>query len=45
MTNKPAPPPGRVWPFPPPGGPVPWTPEQVREHERQQREAVPPAPW
>jgi len=34
-----------TWPFPPPGGPTPWTPEQVREYERQQREQVPPAPW
>jgi hypothetical protein len=38
-----------LWPFPPPGGPIPWTPEQVRDHQRQQekraREAAPPAPW
>jgi hypothetical protein len=37
------------WPFPPPGGPTPWTPEQVREHARQQaeqaRESAEPAPW
>jgi hypothetical protein len=37
------------WPFPPPGGPTPWTPEQVRDYQRQQeeraREAAPPAPW
>lgn len=37
------------WPFPPPGGPIPWTPEQVREHDRRQaeqaRESLPPAPW
>lgn len=32
------------WPFPPPGGPTPWTPEQVREHDRQHPPA-PPAPW
>jgi hypothetical protein len=38
-----------LWPFPPPGGPTPWTPEQVRDYQRQQeeraREAAPPAPW
>ena len=33
------------WPFPPPGGPVPWTPEQEADYQRQQREAEPPAPW
>lgn len=33
------------WPFPPPGGPIPWTPEQVREYERRARETAPPAPW
>jgi hypothetical protein len=38
-----------LWPFPPPAGPTPWTPEQVREYDRQQaqqaRETAPPAPW
>ena len=33
------------WPFPPPGGPTPWTPKQVREHERRARDAAEPAPW
>ena len=34
------------WPFPPPGGPVPWTPEQVREHARRHPPEPPePAPW
>ena len=32
------------WPFPPPGGPVPWTPDQIKEYERQQREQLPEAP-
>lgn len=26
------------WPFPPPTGPVPWTPAQIAEYARQQRE-------
>jgi len=35
-----------TWPFPPPGGPIPWTPEQVREHERRHPPEPPePAPW
>jgi len=42
VTNTPPPPP---WPFPPPGGPVPWTAEQVRDYQRQQRENAPTAPW
>lgn len=33
------------WPFPPPTGPVPWTPKQIREYERQQREQQEPAPF
>lgn len=32
------------WPFPPPSGPVPWTPQQIAEHERQQRATLPEAP-
>lgn len=27
-----------AWPFPPPTGPVPWSPKQIAEHARQQRE-------
>jgi hypothetical protein len=36
-----------IWPFPPPGGPIPWTPEQVREYNKQQQppKDAPPAPW
>jgi hypothetical protein len=38
-----------TWPFPPPEGPIPWTPKQVRDYQRQQeeraREGAPPAPW
>jgi hypothetical protein len=34
-----------TWPFPPPGGPIPWTPEQVRDYQRRARDAAPPAPW
>ena len=34
-----------TWPFPPPGGPVPWTPEQIKEYERQQRQQLPEAPF
>lgn len=33
------------WPFPPPGGPVPWTPKQIKEYERQQRQQIPAAPF
>lgn len=33
------------WPFPPPGGPVPWTPKQIKEYERQQRQKQEEAPW
>lgn len=34
-----------TWPFPPPGGPVPWTPAQEREYQRQQRQQLPDAPF
>ena len=34
-----------TWPFPPPTGPVPWTPEQIKEYERQQREETEDAPY
>jgi len=34
-----------TWPFPPPGGPVPWTPKQIKEYERLQRQQVPDAPF
>lgn len=34
-----------TWPFPPPGGPIPWTPKQVKEYERQQRDQMPEAPF
>ncbi len=34
-----------MWPFPPPTGPVPWTPKQQREYQRQQREEMPDAPF
>jgi hypothetical protein len=34
-----------TWPFPPPGGPTPWTPEQIKEYERQKREQLPEAPF
>lgn len=30
------------WPFPS-HPPIPWTPEQVREYERQQRQQIPDA--
>jgi hypothetical protein len=34
------------WPFPPPEGPTPWTPEQVRDYQRQHPpEPAEPAPW
>lgn len=33
------------WPFPPPTGPVPWTPAQEREYQRQLREKSEPAPF
>lgn len=29
-----------VWPFPAPGGPVPWTPEQIRQHDADKRNNV-----
>jgi hypothetical protein len=34
-----------MWPFPPPGGPVPWTPQQESEYQRQQRSQLPEAPF
>ena len=34
-----------TWPFPPPGGPVPWTPKQIREYQRQQRDKAEEAPF
>jgi hypothetical protein len=34
-----------TWPFPPPGGPIPWTPEQIERYAREQREALPAAPF
>lgn len=34
-----------TWPFPPPGGPIPWSPAQQRNYQRQQREAQEEAPW
>jgi hypothetical protein len=33
-----------VWPFPPPKGPVPWTPQQVRQYARQHKQPAPDAP-
>ncbi len=26
-----------IWPFPPLGGPIPWTAEQIKHYEQQQR--------
>lgn len=34
-----------TWPFPPPGGPVPWTEEQKKAYEQQQRNQEEPAKW
>lgn len=34
-----------TWPFPLPTGPVPWTSQQIREYQRQQREQQPAAPF
>ena len=34
-----------TWPFPPPGGPVPWTPQQESEYQRQQRNQLPESPF
>lgn len=34
-----------TWPFPPITGPVPWTVQQIREYQRQQREQQPAAPF
>lgn len=33
------------WPFPPPGGPIPWTPKQIKQYEREQRQKQEEAPW
>ncbi len=33
------------WPFPPPGGPIPWTPEQIAEYQRKQRQETEDAPY
>lgn len=33
------------WPFPPPGGPIPWTPKQIRDYAKQQRQQAPDAPF
>jgi len=32
------------WPFPSQCPPIPWTPEQVKEYEKQQRDKTPEAP-
>jgi hypothetical protein len=29
-----------TWPFPPPTGPVPLTPEQIKQYEKQKRDSV-----
>jgi hypothetical protein len=29
-----------MWPFPPVTGPVPWTPEQIKQYEQQKRDSV-----
>lgn len=34
-----------VWPFPPPSGPVPWTPHQEREYQRQRLRDAEEAPF
>lgn len=34
-----------TWPFPSQCPPKPWTPEQQRDHEQQQREQTPEAPF
>lgn len=34
-----------TWPFPPPSGPIPWTPAQQRDYQRQQRDDWEDAPW
>lgn len=33
-----------MWPFPAPTGPVPWTPQQERAYQRQQRKDWEEAP-
>lgn len=34
-----------VWPFPPPTGPTPWTPQQIAEYKKAQRDKLPAAPF
>jgi len=34
-----------TWPFPAECPPKPWTPEQVKEYNRQQRDKTPEAPF
>lgn len=34
-----------TWPFPPPTGPVPWTPEQIKEYQRKKLEEAEDAPY
>ncbi|UOF78463.1 hypothetical protein [Caudoviricetes sp.] len=33
-----------VWPFPGPSGPIPWTAQQERQYQAQQRNQLPEAP-
>lgn len=33
------------WPFPSPGGPIPWTPKQIKDYARKQREEMDDAPF
>lgn len=33
------------WPFPPANGPTPWTPGQLRDHQRKQLQQTEDAPW
>jgi hypothetical protein len=33
------------WPFPPPTGLVPWTPQQIAQHQLQQLANTPAAPF
>lgn len=34
-----------MWPFPPPSGPTPWTKEQEKKYQQQQRDKAGEAPW
>lgn len=34
-----------MWPFPPIGGPIPWTKEQEKAYQEQQRQQLPEAPF